>query len=159
MKVKNFKSIIHNFSDSLQSIDFRISDKLIFDEILLLHDEYGINTVEFDFIKRTIIPSLATNANTQNILDDYANWLPELIESQNCEAEYLNSLLISVSVDFEKLRQPVNMSDTVEVTINTTAKYQIREREEKTINLTLTELYLKRNFPKNLRRKYSILKL
>ncbi len=84
MKVKNFKSVIHNFSDSLQSIDYRISSLLVFDEIVLLHSKHGLSAIEFDFVNKTIAPKIAENKNTKQILDDYLStyieYLPQFWE-------------------------------------------------------------------------------
>ena len=159
MKIKSLKSVVHNFADSLQSIDYRICDLLIFDEILKLYDQFGIDTVRFNFIQGTVQPNEANNKSILKIFHAYKSWLPELCKSQNCEIEYLDQLNIDVKVDFGSIFQPPGMSDTVQIAIATIVSYKIFERDAKTITLKLDELVRKRNFPKGLKEKLSPLKL
>jgi hypothetical protein len=159
MKIKSLKSVIHNFADSIQSIDYRICDTLIFDEIIKLYDQYEIDTVSFDFIGCTVQPNEANTKPILKIFHNYKDWLPELCESQNCEIEYLEQLDIEVKIDFNSIIQPPRMSDTIQISSNTKVNYKIFERDVKTINLNLDELVLKRNFPQGLREKFSSLQL
>ena len=135
MKIKNLKSVVHNFADSLHSIDYRICDILIFDEILKLYDQFGIDTVRFDFIKDMVQPNEANNKSILKIFQSYKCWLPELCKSQNCEIEYLAKLNIDVKIDFGSIFQPPSVSDTVQISVNTNVSYGIYERETKTITL------------------------
>lgn len=159
MKIKNLKSVVHNFADSLQSIDYRICDLLIFDQILNLYDQFGIDTVSLDFIRGLVLPKEANTNQILKILNDYRSWLPELCESQNCEIEHLDRLIIDVKVDFRSIFEPPGMSDTVQISIKTKVSYRIAERDKKSIELNLDELVKKRNFPIKLREKNSLLKL
>jgi hypothetical protein len=154
LKIKQYKSIIHNFAHSLQSYDFTHSEKVVFD---ILADSYcskGISWIEFDFISETIHPIESNNSNSNQLLTNYTHWLPEFVTGQNADINILESLIIKIEIDFETHRRPDGMKHSIELKQTTKACYKVRDREVKEIFIEEIDVYGKRGMPVVLQQKY-----
>lgn len=155
MKLKNLKSVIHNFAHSLQSYDFTHSGKVVFDVLAKAScdNDNGISTISFDFINGTILPSAIENDDSKQILSDYSKWLPELADSQNASASDIERLVITVSVDFEKHKHPPDMNYVVELEVLTEVQYKIKGRDEQKITISDVDVYGEKILPLKLKRE------
>ncbi len=139
MKSKNFKSVIHNFAYSLQSIDYTRCRFSVFYELIQLNTLHGLENIEFDFIKNTISPKEAINDHTVTILEDYGTWLPKLCESQNCDFNYIETLTIKISLDFDHITRPLEMKTTFQIQTQSHTIYKIKDKNSAYIDLTFHE--------------------
>jgi len=100
MKRKNIKSVVHNFADSFQAFDYRISQYPLLKELCTLYKEYSIFSVDIDFIDATIEPKEARTKAIETLVKDYIEWLPNLCKSQNVEISIIKSLKVRVTANF-----------------------------------------------------------
>ena len=101
MKRKNLKSIIHNFCHSFQSFDYRISQYPLLIELSSLYREQGVNSVEIDILNKTVKPEIAHRAEIIQRIQDYADWLPQLCETQDVNPGIIKTLNIVVTIPFD----------------------------------------------------------
>lgn len=144
MTKKNYKSIIHNFAHSLQSYDFTHSEIVVFDLIVESYLNSGSSEITFDFIDEKIFPKELNNLKSQKLLNDYLIWLPQLITSQNSNPKILEKLSIKVEIDFNNFTFPINMSDCVEIELNTKAIYKVTNEKDREINISQKDIYGKK---------------
>lgn len=153
MKLKNLKSVIHNFAHSLQSYDYTHSGKVVFDVLAKAYCDSGISTISFDFINGTILPASIENDDSKQILSDYSEWLPELADSQNASASDIELLVIIISVDFDKHKHPRGKDYAVELEVLTEVLYKIRGRDEQKITIVEIEVYGEKILPLKLKKE------
>ena len=151
MKYKNFKSAIHNFADSFQSVDYSKSGKLAFNVLIHLNNLKIKPSATFDFINKTIQPEEAISKESKQLLNDYLDWLPTHFENHNCDLDKLEKLTLVVSADFDKAFYPQGMNKAKQICIRTKTEWKADRREEEKIEITLNEVvddyYLKTGIP------------
>jgi hypothetical protein len=143
MKVRNYKSAIHNFAHSFQSIDYSQSGKLAMNVLLRFHHLTGGTSVQFDFIHRTISPVGAITESGIKLMNDYLVWLPNLLLSQNCDKDALELLIIKLTSNFKHAITPKGMPDAIELIVTTETTYKLKERDEKVIIINQDEIISK----------------
>lgn len=147
MKYKNYKSAIHNFTHSFISIDFMKSGRLAVNVLIDLHN-LGLETkTTFDFVNKTIQPDQAESKESQELLNDYLDWLPDHFENQNCDFSKLEQLEITIWTDFDKAFSPPRMNDALEFIVKALTIWKADGREKQTVEISQTEL-IKKNFLK-----------
>lgn len=146
MKYKNYKSAIHNFGHSFQSIDYTKSGKLAFNSLVLLNNRGLEPNVTFDFINKRIHPIEAENDSSIKLLNDYLNWLPEHFLNHNCDTNNLKRLEINIKSSFIDLTSPDKMDYCKQVEIETLIKWQANGKETETIEFKEIELVKKEYF-------------
>ncbi len=151
MKFKNYKSAIHNFADSFQSVDYSKSGKLAFNVLIHLNNLKLKPFATFDFIHKTIQPEEAISNESKQLLNDYLDLLPTHFKNHNCDLDKLEKLTIDVSADFEKAFYPPGMNKAKQISIQTNTNWKADNRDEETIEITLNEIvddyYLKTGIP------------
>ncbi|WP_246838502.1 hypothetical protein [Leptospira meyeri] len=152
MKIRNFKSAIHNFSHSFISIDYTHSGKLAINVLIKLKSEENVSIVEFDFINTTISPEIAIDEESLILLKDYQKWLPEHLRNHDCDYNQLESLNILTKLNKEKIFQPQSMDNTFQIEIESETIYKLKNREKQSFKLSLIEIinsnYLENGIPK-----------
>lgn len=151
MKFKNYKSAIHNFAHSFQSVDYSKSGKLAFNVLIHLNNLKLKPYIKFDFVNRTIHPEEAISKESIQLLNDYLNWLPIHFKNHNCDLDKLEKLIIDISADFDKAFYPQVMNKAKQISIQTTTGWKADNRAEETIQITVNEIvddyYLKTGIP------------
>ena len=151
MKFKNYKSAIHNFADSFQSVDYSKSGKLAFNVLIHLNNLKLKPSATFDFVNKTIQPEEAITKESKKLLNDYLDWLPEHFKNHNCDLDKLEKLSIDVSADFDKAFYPPDMNKAKQIYIKTNTNWKADNSDEETIEITLNEIvddyYLKTGIP------------
>lgn len=151
MKFKNYKSAIHNFADSFQSVDYSKSGKLAINVLIHLNNLKLKPTATFDFINKTIQPEEAITKESKKLLSDYLDWLPEHFKNHNCDLDKLEKLTIVISADFEKAFYPQGMNKAKQIGLLTKTNWKADNRNEEIIEISLTEIvdeyYLKTGIP------------
>lgn len=147
MKFKNYKSAIHNFSHSFMSIDYMKSGRLAVNVLIDLYNLKFEPKATFDFINKSILPIEVNSNGTNELLNDYLNWLPDHFERHNCDLTKLEILEITIWTDFDKAFTPPGMSNCIEFEVHTTTKWKVDTRDEQTIEIYQTEI-IKKNFIK-----------
>ena len=151
MKFKNYKSAIHNFAASFQSLDYSKSGKLSFNVIIHLNAINLKPSATFDFVNKTIHPEEAISQESKQLLNDYLAWLPTHFKNHNCDLDKLEKLTIDISADFGKAYYPQGMKDAKQISIKTKTSWKAVNREEETIEITFNEVvndyYLKTGIP------------
>ena len=71
MKFKNYKSAIHNFAHSFQSIDYTHSGKLAVNVLIELKNKKLPTFVRFDFLNKLIDPPMAISDTSIELMNDY----------------------------------------------------------------------------------------
>ena len=143
MKIKNFKSAIHNFAHSFMSIDYTKSGRLA---VNVLIDLYNLNLepkATFDFVNKSIWPTEAETTASKQLLNEYLDWLPEHFNRHNCDLGKLKKLEITVSADFANYRIPPGMSDTIQFVVSSSSKWEADGRDNQLIEIFQTELMKK----------------
>jgi len=151
MKFKNYKSAIHNFADSFQSVDYSKSGKLAFNVLIHLNSLNLKPSATFDFIAKTIQPEQAISKESKQLLNDYLNWLPTHFINHNCDLDKLEKLTIEISADFEKAFYPQGMNKAKQISLTTRTNWKADNRDEEMIQITKNEIvddyYLKIGIP------------
>jgi hypothetical protein len=151
MKFKNYKSAIHNFADSFQSVDYSKSGKLAFNVLIHLNNLKLKPSATFDFINKTIQPEVAISKESKQLLNDYLDWLPIHFKNHNCDLDKLEKLTIVISADFDKAFYPQGMNKAKQICLHTKTNWKADNRDEETIEITLNEIvddyYLKTGIP------------
>lgn len=151
MKFKNYKSAIHNFADSFQSVDYSKSGKLAFNVLIHLNSLNLKPSATFDFINKTIQPEQAISKESKQLLNDYLNWLPTHFINHNCDLDKLEKLTIEISADFEKAFYPQGMNKAKQISLQTRTNWKADNRDEEMIQITINEIvddyYLKIGIP------------
>jgi hypothetical protein len=151
MKFKNYKSAIHNFADSFQSVDYSKSGKLAFNVLIHLNNLKLKPSATFDFINKTIQPEEAISKESKQLLNDYLDWLPTHFKNHNCELDKLEKLTIVISADFDKAFYPQGMNKAKQICLQTRTNWKADNRNEETIEINLNEIvddyYLKTGIP------------
>jgi hypothetical protein len=105
----------------------------------------------FDFVKRTIAPDEANSKESNQLMNDYLNWLPDHFKSHNCDLDKLEKLQITIWTSFDKAITPKGMNNSREILVRTLTKWKANGRDEQTIEITHTEVikanYLKLRIP------------
>ena len=151
MKFKNYKSAIHNFADSFQSVDYSKSGKLAFNVLIHLNNLKLKPSATFDFINKTIQPEEAISKESKQLLNDYLDWLPTHFKNHNCDLDKLEKLTIVISADFDKAFYPQGMNKAKQICLQTRTNWKADNRNEETIEINLNEIvddyYLKTGIP------------
>lgn len=151
MKFKNYKSAIHNFADSFQSVDYSKSGKLAFNVLIHLNNLKLKPSAKFDFVNKTIQPEEAISKESNQLLNDFLEWLPTHFKNHNCDLDKLEKLTIEISADFDKAFYPPGMNKAKQISIQTNTSWKADNRDEETIEITLNEIvddyYLKTRIP------------
>ncbi|MBP8849706.1 MAG: hypothetical protein KBG80_04035 [Breznakibacter sp.] len=151
MRFKNYKSAIHNFSHSFQSVDFTQSGKLAFNVLIHLNNLKLIPSAIFDFVNKTIEPEEAISIESRQLLDDYLEWLPIHFANHNCDLDKLEKLTLVVSADFDNAFYPQGMDNAKQICTKSTTYWKAENRNEDTIEISLNEiiedLYIKSGIP------------
>lgn len=151
MKFKNYKSAIHNFTHSFMSIDNMKSGRLSINVLIGLHNLNIYPNATFDFINKTILPIEAETKESQKVLSDYLNWLPEHFANHDCDPDKLEKLEINIWTDFNVAKTPPGMSNSKEITIYSKTIWKADQRMEETIEISLKEIvkesYLRLGLP------------
>ncbi len=143
MKFKNYKSAIHNFTHSFISIDYMKSGRLAVNVLIDLYNHKIETKATFDFLNEEINPEDANSKESNKLLVDYMTWMPELFENHNCDINRLEKLFTTIWIDFENIRTPPRMNDTIELEVNAKTIWKAEGREEQTIKIKQTELIKK----------------
>lgn len=151
MKVKGFKSAIHNFAHSFQSIDICKSPKYAVNILIDLHNKQVETKVTFDFLKKNIEPKIAVTKSSQRLLSDYCDWLPIHCGNHNCDANDLEMLQTELWADFETSFSPPNMGEMIQLDVCTHTRWKIKNREERAFKICQSEViskgFLKKGIP------------
>ncbi|WP_226992753.1 hypothetical protein [Leptospira biflexa] len=151
MKIKNFKSAMHNFTHSFLSIDYTHSGKLAVNVLLKLKSEENISIVEFDFINTIISPKIAIDDDSLILLKDYQNWLPKHLRNHNCDYTQLECLNIITQLNKNNIFKPKTMENTFQIEIESETTYKLKNREKQSFKLSLIEIinanYLENGIP------------
>ena len=151
MKFKNYKSAIHNFADSFQSVDYSKSGKLALNVLIHLNNLKLKPSAIFDFVNKTIQPEEAISKESKKLLNDYLEWLPTHFKNHNCDIDKLEKLTIVISADFEKAFYPRGMNKAKQICIQTKVNWKADNRDEEITEITLNEIvdenYLKTGIP------------
>ena len=151
MKFKNYKSAIHNFADSFQSVDYSKSGKLAFNVLIHLNNLGLKPYATFDFINKTIQPNEATTNESNQLFNDYLDWLPTHFINHKCDLEKLEKLIINISANFDNAIIPKGMNKCKQICIKTETTWKADSRKEETIEISLNEIvdsyYLKTGIP------------
>ncbi len=151
MKFKNFRSAIHNFAHSFQSVDYTKSGKLALNVLIKLNNDGRAPQASFDFINRTITPVEAITLVSDQLLSDYINWLPVHLNNHNCDFSKLHKLHLIISANFEKAFVPSGMVDCKQLLVRTEAIWKAENRDEEKIEISCSEIiaeeYLKNGIP------------
>ncbi len=140
MKFKNYSAAIHNFAHSFQSNVYTKSGKLAFNVLVNLNAHGIAPSATFDFINRTIEPAEAFSNESKQLLNDYAEWLPEHLKNHKCDLEKLEKLTIIISADFENAFSPPNMNYCKQICVETKALWKAVGKNEQTIDISQDEL-------------------
>ena len=140
MKFKNYKSAIHNFVDSFQSVDYSKSGKLAFNVLIHLHNHKINSSATFDFINRIIEPAEAKTNESKQLLNDYIDWLPEHFKNHNCDLNKLEKLTITISADFDKAYEPTGMNYCKQIKVTTQTLWKAEGKDEQSIKISQDEL-------------------
>lgn len=140
MKFKNYKSAVHNFAHSFQSLDYAKSEKLAFNVLVHLLINNHKPTASFDFINKTIEPEEAISKESKELLEDYLNWLPIHFRHHNCDLKKLEKLIIAISVDVTKMFEPPGMNYCKQIGVSTKTVWKAEGVNEQTIHITQEEL-------------------
>ena len=151
MKFKNYKSAIHNFADSFQSVDYMKSGKLAFNVLIHLNNLKLNPSATFDFVHKTIQPEEAITKESRQLLNDYLDWLPTHFKNHNCDLDKLEKLVIVISGDFDNAVSPRGMNKSKQITIHTKTNWKADNRDEETIEIAMNEIvddyFLKNGIP------------
>lgn len=152
MKRKNYKSAIHNFADSFQSIDWMKSSALALNVLVKLNNDGQQPVAIFDFINKLIEPKKARTKESQELFEDYLNWLPEHLKNHNCDRDILEALVIEISADINGAVIPPGMSNCRGVLIKTKTIWKLNNEEPRELKKAQREIMksqiLKTGFPK-----------
>lgn len=140
MIYKNYKSAIHNFAHSFQSIDYTKSGKLAFNVLIHLNNRNLNPSATFDFIKKTIHPTEAISNESKQLLNDYLNWLHSHFKNHNCDLDKLEKLSITITAGFEKAFEPPGMNYCKQIRVSTLTLWKADGKEEQTICVSQDEL-------------------
>jgi len=140
MKFKSYKSAIHNFADSFQSVDYSKSGKLALNVLIHLNILKLKPSATFDFVNKTIQPEEAITKESKKLLNDYLDWLPEHFKNHNCDLDKLEKLTINISADFDKAFYPPGINKAKQISIKTNTNWKVNNRDEETIEITLNEI-------------------
>ena len=147
MKFKNYKSAIHNFADSFQSIDYMKSGKLAVNVLIDLSNKKVKPFATFDFINETIEPIEARSKESFQLLKDYIDWLPDHFRRHNCDLKKLEKLQITIRTDFDKATTPLGMNNSKEICVSTKTIWKAVDRREQIIEISQTNI-IKENYLK-----------
>ncbi len=151
MKYKNYKSAIHNFTDSFMSIDYMKSGKLALNVLIDLYNLQIESKATFDFINKTIVPVEANSKSSQELLKDYMNWLPDHFSKHKCDLSKLEKLEITIWSDFNKATIPQGRSNQKEFSVHALTKRKAADKDEEIIEITQCEIlkftFLKTRLP------------
>ncbi|MEQ9062768.1 MAG: hypothetical protein RIE58_01230 [Vicingaceae bacterium] len=157
MKRKNYKSAIHNFADSFQSIDYMKSGALAFNVLVQLKEKGLEPKATFDFLNDSIFPEGANTREARSLISDYRSWLPDHLSNHNCDPEILEKLMIEVSANLAEAVQPKGMSYALQFTIKSETTWKIKDDVEKKLLKEQVEVlksqYLKTGLPGKLKEK------
>lgn len=141
MRFKNYKSAIHNFAHSFQSIDYMKSPKLAVNVLIALKN-IGIKpTATFDFLNRTIEPKEAISRESTQLLNDYIGWLPEHCKRHDCDLRKLEKLQLTIWIDFDKAFTPERMSNCKQITVQTETHWKAVDKNEEIITISQDEIF------------------
>ena len=151
MKFKNYKSAIHNFADSFQSVDYMKSGKLALNVLINLNNLKLNPSATFDFVQKTIQPEEAITKESRQLLNDYLYWLPTHFKNHNCDLAKLEKLVIVISGDFDNAVSPRGMNNSKQITIHTKTNWKADNRDEETFEIEVNEIiddyFLKNGIP------------
>lgn len=151
MRFKNYKSAIHNFAHSFQSIDYMKSPKLAVNVLIALKNSGVKPIAEFDFINKTIQPKEAISKESMQLLNDYVEWLPEHCKRHNCDFAKLEKLQLIIWIDFDKAFTPERMSNSKQICVQTETRWKAADKNEEIISIVQNEIfkeqYLKTGLP------------
>lgn len=152
MKRKNYKSAIHNFADSFQSIDWMKSSSLAMNVLVKLNNEGMQPVAVFDFINGSIEPKEARTKEGKGLLEDYLSWLPEHLKKHNCDRDILEALVIEVSAGIDEAVIPPGMSNCLEIVVKTKTNWKLKDEEPRELRKAQREIMksqiLRNGFPK-----------
>ncbi len=140
MKYKNYKSAIHNFTDSFMSIDYTKSGRLAVNSLIDLYRVGIENKVTFDFLNKCITPKDAESKESYQLLNDYLNWLPEHFKNHNCNLITLERLEIILWTDFNEGVTPSGMPTTKEFKLNSLTRWKAQGRETEEVAIMKIQL-------------------
>ncbi|UKM66597.1 hypothetical protein GSB9_03187 [Flavobacteriaceae bacterium GSB9] len=144
MKYKNYKSAIHNFVHSFTSIDYMKSGRLALNVLIELHNAGIESKATFDFINKSIKPTDAAYMESQQLMNDYLDWLPEHFKNHNCDLTKLEKLEITYWTDFKNtLPYERNQNDRILKVIAKT-KWKADGRNEEVIEISQSDLIPKK---------------
>ena len=140
MRFKNYKSAIHNFAHSFQSIDYMRSSKLALNVLIAMKNRGFKPIVKFDFLNKTIEPIEAVSKESTQLLNDYIDWLPNHCLNHNCDLDKLEQLQITIWIDFDKAFTPKRMSKIKQITVQTETRWKATDKSEEIINISQEEI-------------------
>lgn len=145
LKVKGYKSAIHNFTHSFMSIDYMKSGRLAINVLIDLNNLGKPTEFSIDFIKKNISPKESISDRSHQLMLDYLDWLPEHLKNHNCDYHLLEKLEIKMWADLNGAFSPPGMSNDLEVQINCQTKWKISGRNEIVLDISQAEVISKKN--------------
>jgi hypothetical protein len=138
MKQKNYKSAIHNFAHSFQSVDFTKSSVLAVNLLIELNQKGEKSKLVFDFINKEVKADSTITHLSKKLLSDYNDWLPEHLHNHRCDIDKLEKLEIEISIDFtDSALSGRNYSK--EYSVKTKTFWKIAEQKEEIVEICLIE--------------------
>lgn len=129
------------------SIDNMKSRRLAVNVLIDLYNLKLESQATFDFINKTILPSVASTKESDELLNDYLAWLPDHFAAHHCDLTILETLEILIWTDFVKAITPPGMNNCKEFVVHTRTKWKAEERDEQIIEISQTEI-IKEDFIK-----------
>lgn len=140
MRINKYKSAVHNFSYSFQSIDHTRSGKIAINGLIKLRNLGFSPKMSFNFITKQIEPKLMCNEWSLKLLNDYLDWLPEHFKNQNCDIAKVIELRIEISANFEDMNIPYGLNDTKNIQVITNTYWKIERSKMQHLEISKDEL-------------------
>jgi hypothetical protein len=108
VKYKNIKSVAHNLGHSfLSDTNARGEGSryvIVPEELFRAAARERVPQVRIDFIARTLEPAHLADSELQRAVEHYADWLPELLASQNISPEAVRGARLTLTFDYSRQR-------------------------------------------------------
>jgi len=154
MKYKNYKSAIHNFAHSFQSIDYSKSGIIAINTLFELVNNDQNPTICFDFIRKSIKPSFVRPEKNKLLLTDYLFWLPQHFSKHNCDLSKIEELTICLKIDMNKITIPKDMGEVKEYKVITKVKWKVKNKYPETYSIETNNIISDAVFAKGIEEIY-----
>lgn len=138
MALSRYQSLVHNFTQSFISVDYEKDHHFAINVLIDLHNQGHPPQATFDFVNGELC-ELATQSNESlELLNYYANWLPEHFGSQSAELDKLEKLEITICTMF------INTDNESTFKVSALTKWKVQDWDEQRIELHLHEIMPKK---------------